>query len=134
MCPWWLIELIYTGKVELIPHWWKGYFDVVCPDRRFRWGVFTPRRRRLIRADRGTTASGIIEPLGGLFHAPKGGQRAILVDQLQFVLMDQLQLGGVLPASVHPHPQDALGIEPVGAGLGGAARAHPNRAIRGKFD
>jgi hypothetical protein len=26
---WWLIELMYTGKVELIPHWWKGNFDVV---------------------------------------------------------------------------------------------------------
>ena len=30
MCLWWLIELISTSKVELIPRWWKGNFDVVC--------------------------------------------------------------------------------------------------------
>ena len=29
MSSWWLVELMYTNKVELIPHWWKGNFDVV---------------------------------------------------------------------------------------------------------
>jgi hypothetical protein len=45
MRPWWLIEPMYTGKVELIPHWWKGNFDVVCcrKKRSFSGWVGSPK-------------------------------------------------------------------------------------------